>query len=211
MKSLEKDRARRYETASGLAEDIRRHLEHEPVLARGPGTGYRLHKFLRRHRVQAIAALAIVVVAGAVIVILSLWNRDRLRLVEAEGYAKDMDYVVYKILVPKPNEPLVPPEARVYNARDNRALVSLGMLADNGKPLPERRRHKLDPVYPLDNEEVSRLYNGGDMFLYFYQLYIRDFKVQAQAWPHRPDSYLLISAGADGIYGTNDDICNFGR
>jgi len=45
MKALEKDRARRYETASGLAEDIRRHLEHEPVLARGPGAPYRVRKF----------------------------------------------------------------------------------------------------------------------------------------------------------------------
>ncbi len=56
MKSLEKDRARRYETASGLAEDIRRHLEHEPVLAHGPGAAYRLRKFLRRHRSQVLSA-----------------------------------------------------------------------------------------------------------------------------------------------------------
>ena len=42
MKSLEKDRVRRYETASGLAEDIRRHLESEPILARGPRPAYRL-------------------------------------------------------------------------------------------------------------------------------------------------------------------------
>jgi serine/threonine protein kinase/Tol biopolymer transport system component len=86
MKSLEKDRARRYETANGLAEDVRRHLEHEPVLARGPSTGYRLHKFLRRHRSQTIAVLAMAVVAGVMVVTLSLWNRDRLQLVEAEGF-----------------------------------------------------------------------------------------------------------------------------
>ena len=73
MKSLEKDRAHRYETANGLAEDVRRHLEREPVLARGASTTYRLHKLLRRHRVQAFA-------------LLSMWNRDRLRLVEAEGF-----------------------------------------------------------------------------------------------------------------------------
>jgi len=85
MKSLEKDRARRYETANGLAEDIRRHLEHEPVLARSPSTTYRLQKFLRRHRVQAIAALAMVVVVGAVVVILSLLNREQMQLAEAEG------------------------------------------------------------------------------------------------------------------------------
>jgi len=86
MKSLEKDRARRYETASGLAEDIRRHLESEPVLARGPSTTYRLRKFLRRHRVQALAVVATTVVASVVVVILSMWNRDRLHLVEAEGF-----------------------------------------------------------------------------------------------------------------------------
>ncbi len=39
MKSLEKDRVRRYETVSGLAEDIRRHLAHEPVLAAAPPEG----------------------------------------------------------------------------------------------------------------------------------------------------------------------------
>jgi serine/threonine protein kinase/Tol biopolymer transport system component len=86
MKSLEKDRARRYETPNGLAEDIRRHLEHEPVLARGPSTTYRLHKFLRRHRVQVLAGLALAVIAGVVVIILSLWNRDRLQLAEAEGF-----------------------------------------------------------------------------------------------------------------------------
>jgi len=86
MKSLEKDRARRYETPNGLAEDVRRHLEHEPVLARGPNTSYRLRKFLRRHRSQIIAALATGVFAGAAVVVLSLWNRDRVQLVEAEGF-----------------------------------------------------------------------------------------------------------------------------
>ncbi|MBN2138534.1 MAG: type II secretion system protein [Sedimentisphaerales bacterium] len=43
----------------------------------------------------------------------------------------------------------------------------------------------------------------------FYD-YIRDPKITAKAWPYRPSSYILISAGADGIYGTDDDIRNFG-
>jgi len=86
MKSLEKDRARRYETASALAEDVCRHMEHEPVLARSPGTAYRLRKFLRRHRSQTVATLATAVVAGAAVAILSMWNRDRLQLAEAEGF-----------------------------------------------------------------------------------------------------------------------------
>ncbi len=45
----------------------------------------------------------------------------------------------------------------------------------------------------------------------FFYNYIRDPKITARAWPYRPDSYILISAGADGLYGTRDDICNFGN
>jgi tetratricopeptide (TPR) repeat protein len=86
MKSLEKDRTRRYETASGFAEDIQRHLEHEPVRARGPGTTYRLCKFLRRHRVHVVAALSVALAAGAAAVLLPLWYRDRLQLGQAEGF-----------------------------------------------------------------------------------------------------------------------------
>ncbi len=86
MKSLEKDRVRRYETVSGLAEDVRRHLEHEPILARGPTRAYRLGKLLRRHRSQVLAALGLAVVAVAAVVVLSLWNRDRRRLAEADGF-----------------------------------------------------------------------------------------------------------------------------
>src|SRR6201999_464864 len=50
MKCLEKARARRYETASGLAADIQRHLQNEPVNARPPTPGYRFHKLVRRHK-----------------------------------------------------------------------------------------------------------------------------------------------------------------
>ncbi len=56
MKALEKDRTRRYETANGLARDIQRYLDDEVVEARPPSTGYRIGKFVRRHRAQAIAA-----------------------------------------------------------------------------------------------------------------------------------------------------------
>src|SRR5262249_45151849 len=44
MKCLEKDRTRRYETANGLAADLKRHLSHEPVVARPPSRAYRFQK-----------------------------------------------------------------------------------------------------------------------------------------------------------------------
>ena len=40
--------------------------------------------------------------------------------------------------------------------------------------------------------------------------YIEDPKIGTRVWPYNPSSYILISAGADGTYGTPDDIRNFG-
>jgi len=56
MKALEKDRARRYETASGLAADVQRFLAGEPMVAVPPSTAYRLKKFVRRYKGQVITA-----------------------------------------------------------------------------------------------------------------------------------------------------------
>ena len=58
MKALEKARQRRYASASDLASDIQRHLEHRPVLASPPSGLYRGRKFLRRHRLAALGTLA---------------------------------------------------------------------------------------------------------------------------------------------------------
>jgi serine/threonine protein kinase/tetratricopeptide (TPR) repeat protein len=66
MRCLEKDRARRYETANGLATDIQRHLRNEPVSARPPSTPYLIQKLIRRHRRAFVAgaAVAAALVAG---------------------------------------------------------------------------------------------------------------------------------------------------
>ncbi len=62
-KALEKDRERRYQGACDLAEDIRRYLRDEPIMARPPSTRYQLQKFAKRNKP---------VVAGAAAVVLSL-------------------------------------------------------------------------------------------------------------------------------------------
>ena len=59
MKTLEKERSRRYETANGLARDIERFLNDEAVEACPPSTAYRLKKFLRKNKGKAIAAGAV--------------------------------------------------------------------------------------------------------------------------------------------------------
>jgi WD40 repeat protein len=68
MKALEKDRSRRYQTAIGFALDVQRYLADEPVLACPPSLGYRLGKFLRRHRAPALAvALVLLALVGGII------------------------------------------------------------------------------------------------------------------------------------------------
>jgi serine/threonine protein kinase len=66
MKTLEKDRTRRYDTANGLAMDVRRFLDNEPVVARPPSRVYRLQKLVRRNRVvfAAGAVVALALIAG---------------------------------------------------------------------------------------------------------------------------------------------------
>jgi formylglycine-generating enzyme required for sulfatase activity len=66
MKSLEKERSRRYETANGLARDLERYLADEVVEARPPSATYRVRKFVRRNRglVVAAALIALVLVGG---------------------------------------------------------------------------------------------------------------------------------------------------
>ena len=69
MKALEKDRTRRYDTATGMANDVRRFLSDEPIVARWPSVTYRASKFMKRNRYAVVASalvLAALVTAVAV-------------------------------------------------------------------------------------------------------------------------------------------------
>jgi WD40 repeat protein/serine/threonine protein kinase len=69
MKCLEKDRARRYETANGLARDLERQLNHEPVLARPPSRLYEFQRSVRRHWVgfTAVASVLVILTIGVLV------------------------------------------------------------------------------------------------------------------------------------------------
>jgi WD40 repeat protein/tRNA A-37 threonylcarbamoyl transferase component Bud32 len=78
MKCLEKDRMRRYETANGLAADLKRHLDNEPVVARPPSATYRLQKAFRRNKMAFSAGVAVVLalVAGLTLAAIG-WRQTR--------------------------------------------------------------------------------------------------------------------------------------
>jgi prepilin-type N-terminal cleavage/methylation domain-containing protein len=84
----------------------------------------------------------------------------------------------------------------IYNVLDNVDLLFV-------KEQEDRIKHGNTRIWnPLSDDTGN--------FQFFYNYYIKDPKVTARPWPYRPDSYILISAGADGFYGTEDDIRNFG-
>ncbi len=75
----------------------------------------------------------------------------------------------------------------IYNYMNNQRLIELGIPSD---PLPEGPPHRLaDPI---------RFYKNT-----------KNDKVTTASRPYRADSYILISAGFDGEYGTPDDVCNY--
>jgi len=103
MKCLEKDRARRYETANGLAADLKRHLENEPVVARPPSAAYKLQKAWRRNKLvfTAAALIAATLIVGTA---LSSWqaieagrarNAEKKQRQRAEGREAEVSRLLY--------------------------------------------------------------------------------------------------------------------
>ena len=84
MKALEKDRARRYETASELAAEVRRFLNQEPIEARPPSVWYRFRKLAQRNKV-ALTTAALVATALMLGTIVSAWQAVRATVAEQEA------------------------------------------------------------------------------------------------------------------------------
>ncbi len=101
MKCLEKEPARRYATANGLAADVQRYLQNEPVVARAPGGFYRLRKFVHRHRwgTAAAAAMLATLLAGISIAAIAL-VRERRAHDEARSV---LDFLLQRVVMaPQP-------------------------------------------------------------------------------------------------------------
>jgi WD40 repeat protein len=92
MKALEKERTRRYESASAVAADIQRYLSDEPVLACPPTTMYRFQKFARKHKPALVTAFAI---AGCLLLgtTVSAWQAVRATTAEAQANANEQKAV----------------------------------------------------------------------------------------------------------------------
>ena len=103
LKALEKDRARRYETANSLGLDVKRFLTGEAVLAVPPTTGYRVRTFVRRHT-TGVAAAAVVALALLTATGVSLWFAREARLraaaeATARSRAENLNRFITSVLV----------------------------------------------------------------------------------------------------------------
>jgi len=88
-------------------------------------------------------------------------------------------------------------DASRINSRDNEELIALGTVKSGVSVL-----HHFDPAYT----DPGTLKDGRQIF---YEAITNT--QMAPSWPYNQDSYILISAGFDGIYGTTDDVFNFGE
>jgi serine/threonine protein kinase len=93
MKCLEKDRKRRYEAVSGLAMDIKRFLENQPVVARPPSNLYRLQKLVRRNRLPlaAVTLIALSLLLG------TNWGRAHRILIHLYDLVKFPEVVISEV------------------------------------------------------------------------------------------------------------------
>jgi serine/threonine protein kinase/tetratricopeptide (TPR) repeat protein len=124
MKCLEKDRSRRYDTANGLAADLKRHLDNEPVLARPPSQLYRLQKMARRNKAATVgvASVALALVLGLGLATAALVReraarqRERSQSVRADTVTTFIDSLVSDQL---------PSLLQQGNVRGARALIDI--------------------------------------------------------------------------------------
>jgi prepilin-type N-terminal cleavage/methylation domain-containing protein len=128
-------------------------------------------------------------------VICDVFGVKKITLATGKTAVAGMPILYYKADTSKKS--ITPPDFfnLIYNVLDNHYLIS-------AKEQEDRIKHGNTRIWnPLSDDTGN--------FQFFYN-YITDPKITARPWPYRPDSYILISAGADGFYGTPDDIRNFG-
>jgi tetratricopeptide (TPR) repeat protein len=169
MKALEKDRGRRYATANGLAEDVRRYLADEPVLACPPSASYRLRKFARRNRGR-LAVCAGVFLAFTVIAATLAWalgdrvaraeeaeRAEKVRLATVEGQVRESLNVGRTLIaankLPAARQKFA--EARAQLANDHATLSDLAAEVEASAAGLDRFQQFLDRIDQAHQAETA--------------------------------------------------------
>jgi WD40 repeat protein len=201
LKCLEKEPARRYGTASALAEDLGRFLNGEPIHARPASSWERAWKWARRR--PAIAALSAAVVLVTVIgFALVTWQWRR-----ADRGWQNADYEAAAALKARGEaEGLARTEAE---ARHNAQLISSRLLVEQGLNLFERTEYahgalsliralETAPDSPAHAQHIRRLLDGCRSYLH-RQLVVFTHTAPVRAAALSPNGQLVVTGTADGV------------
>jgi serine/threonine protein kinase/tetratricopeptide (TPR) repeat protein len=187
MKALEKDRARRYDTASAFAADIERYMRDEPVQACPPSTTYRLRKFVRRNK--ATLATASLVGVALLCVVGSLGWAVRDRSARQTKVAAQVDSILTEVdrLEVEQNW-----RDALATARRAEAVLSGG---DADAATSQRVQKRLKDLEFIDRLEQIRLDGGAEADRAYTQAF-RDYGVNIkEASADESISHLKARAG----------------
>ncbi len=219
MKCLEKDRTRRYETANGIAADLKRHLNNEPVAARPPSTAYRFQKLVRRNKL-VFAAAGAVVCALLLGIIATTWQAVRAKQAaaqakragamalqsrgEAEKLANFMLEDFYDDLEPSGQFTTIarlakqavayydglPPSLRTPDTERNRAMAQARLALVTAKQGDGKTALPVAKEAEATLERVRKLGDQSDGTIFALGL-----ALEAQAWCHRLQNDKPSQAG----------------
>jgi tetratricopeptide (TPR) repeat protein len=147
-KAIEKEPARRYQSAAALAEDLQRYLTDQPILARPPSAAYQLRKLVARHKAPVAFVVVLFAVLAAFAVVMTVQagriarERDRANL-EAESAKQVSEFLVSLFKVSDPSEArgntitareiLDRASTRIAHELQDQPLVQARMLGTIGK------------------------------------------------------------------------------
>jgi len=147
MKTMEKDRSRRYESVSELAADVQRHLDNEPVLAGRPSTLYRVQKFVKRNKLLVTSATLIAVILVFATTV-SLWQ-----MVRANRAARQERIVSEQLEVEKEN---------AQNAEQLARTAEQAAKLDRDRAEESERGARLH-LYAADMIATQKYLNDGNL------------------------------------------------
>lgn len=184
MKAIDKDRARRYETASAFAQDVAHFLADEPVSATPPSAGYQFRKFARRHKLafRVAAAIAAVLVAATTV---SVWQAVKATRAETRAVAA-LDEL-------RASAPAFAEQARALVAQEKfeDAIAKLDYAIKLRPDVPEYLMAKADLFQcQLKLSEAASVYREA--------LHIRPGLPRAEASAKLCDALLAAKPNADG-------------
>jgi tetratricopeptide (TPR) repeat protein/tRNA A-37 threonylcarbamoyl transferase component Bud32 len=199
MKCLEKDRTRRYETANGLAMDVARYLDNEPVAARPPSTAYRFQKAFRRHKLAFAAGGAVIaaLILGVIGTTVGFVRAERQRRVaEAAQHLAQENFDQARAAV---GDLLAVSDEDLYDLPGMQPLRVKLMRAAIDRYTPFLDRPSADPA---PRAELARLYakyaftaegNGADRKTVAVPAYESALAIQQQLVHEHPESRSLRS------------------